>query len=216
MSGKFFGCFMFNRIIISLFSRMNFKDALKYGFFEMQIARDWYREITADVGMHVDTVRFWIRMSALLVQPIIPHFSEHIWSTIFGETQSVQLARWPTPSKPIDRAILDSGAYIRAIVKSVREAEGQLLKKLKSKGGAPYDPRKPKSIRIFVATSFPEWQDKVVQAVKDAHDPQTMKVDDVKIRESLSKQGLMKDKRVMPFVQAMKVCILFVIVELRQ
>jgi leucyl-tRNA synthetase len=184
---------------------MNFKDALKYGFFEMQIARDWYREITVDVGMHIDVVRYWIRISALLVQPIIPHFSEHIWSTILKEAQSVQLSRWPTPSRPVDRAILDSGAYIRAIVKSIREAEGQLLKKLKSKGGAPFDPRKPKSIRIFVATSFPEWQDKVVQAVKDAYDSQTKKANDGKVRELLSKQGLMKDKRVMPFVQAMKV-----------
>ena len=188
-----------------VFFRMNYKDALKYGFFEMQIARDWYREITADVGMHVDMVRYWIRMSALLVQPIIPHFSEHIWCTILGETRSVQLARWPTPSRPVDRTLLDSGGYIRAIVKSVREAEGQLLKKLKSKGGAPYDPRKPKSIRVFVATRFPEWQDKVVQAVKDAYDPHAMKVDDAKVREFLSKQGLMKDKRAMPFVQAMKV-----------
>lgn len=184
---------------------MNYKDALKYGFFEMQIARDWYREITADVGMHIDVIKYWIRISALIVQPIIPHFSEHIWSTILGEQQSVQLARWPTPSKPVDRAIFDSGAYIRATVKSIREAEGQLLKKVKSKGGAPFDPRKPKTVRIFVATSFPEWQDKVVQAVKDAYDVQSMKVDDAKVRELLSKQGLMKDKRVMPFVQAMKV-----------
>ncbi|KAF8577316.1 leucyl-tRNA synthetase [Ramaria rubella] len=189
------------------YERMNFKGALKYGFFEMQIARDWYREITADVGMHVDVVKYWIRISALLVQPIIPHFSEHIWSTILHEPQSVQLARWPTPAKPVDRAILDSGVYIRAIIKSVREAEGQLLKKLKSKGGALFDPRKPKSIRIFVATSFPEWQEKVVQVVKDACDPQTTKVDDAKVRQLLGQQGLMKDKRVMPFVQAMKACI---------
>jgi leucyl-tRNA synthetase len=184
---------------------MNYKDALKYGFFEMQIARDWYREITADVGMHREVAQYWIRIAALLVQPIIPHFSEHIWSSILKEAQSVQLARWPTPARPVDRAVLESGAYIRAIVKSIREAEGQLLKKLKSKGGAPFDPRKPKTIRIFVATSFPEWQNKVVQAVKDGYDAQDVRVDDVKVRESLSKQGLMKDKRVMPFVQAMKV-----------
>lgn len=184
---------------------MNYKDALKYGFFEMQIARDWYREITADVGMHVSVARYWIRIAALLVQPIVPHFSEHIWSSILQEPKSVQLARWPTPAHPVDRAMLESGAYIRGTVKSIREAEGQLLKKLKSKGGAPFDPRKPKTVRIFVATRFPEWQDRVVQAVRDAYDGQSGKVDDGRVREVLSKQGLMKDKRVMPFVQAMKV-----------
>ena len=188
--------------------RMNYKDALKYGFFEMQISRDWYREITADVGMHVGVVKYWIRISALLVQPIIPHFSEHIWSAILEEPRSVQLAHWPTPSKPVDRALLDSGVYIRGIIKSIREAEGQFLKKLgKSRGGAAFDPRKPKSVRIFVATSFPEWQDKVLQLVKDAYDPQTIKVDDAKVKELLGQHGLMKDKRAMPFVQATKVCV---------
>jgi len=187
---------------------MNYKDALKYGFFEMQIARDWYREITADVGMHVDLIKYWIRISALLVQPIIPHFSEHIWTSILGEPQSIQLARWPSPAEPIDRTILDSGAYIRATIKSVREAEGQFLKKItKSKGVAPFDPRKPKSIHIYVATDFPDWQVKTVQIVKDSYDAETQKVDDAKVRQALAQAGLMKDKRVMPFVQAMKVCL---------
>ncbi|KAF8522737.1 hypothetical protein BU17DRAFT_86642 [Hysterangium stoloniferum] len=187
------------------YERMNFKDAVKYGFFEMQIARDWYREITADVGMHVDTIKYWIRTAALIVQPIIPHTSEHIWSAILNEPKSVQLARWPKPEQPVDRTILDSGVYIRTIVKSVRESEGQLLKKLKNKGDAPYDPRKQKSIRIYVATRFPEWQEKTVQVVKESYDPKEGKVDDAKIRQALSKIGLMKDKRVMPFVQSMKV-----------
>ncbi|KIJ34886.1 hypothetical protein M422DRAFT_262845 [Sphaerobolus stellatus SS14] len=187
------------------YEQMHFKDALKYGFYEMQIARDWYREITADVGMHADIVEYWIRISALLVQPIIPHFSEHIWSTILKEPKSVQLARWPTPSEPVDRTILDSGNYIRSTIRSVREAEGQFLKKItKSKGVSPFDPRKPKSIRIYVATSFPEWQVKTVQVVKDSYDAETQKVDDAKVRQALAKLGLMKDKRVMPFVQSMK------------
>ncbi|KAF8586776.1 hypothetical protein K439DRAFT_1614866 [Ramaria rubella] len=126
------------------YERMDFKGALKYGFFEMQIARDWYREITADVGTSTSSI---------------------------GTARPVA-----TPAKPVDRAILDSGVYyIRAIIKSVREAEGQLLKKLKSKGGAPFDPQKSKSIRIFVATSFPEWQEKVVKVVKDTCDPQIAK-----------------------------------------
>lgn len=185
---------------------MYYKDALKYGFYEMQIARDWYREITANVGMHIDVVKYWIRIAALLVQPIIPHFSEHIWSTILKEPQSVQLARWPTPSEPVDRIILDSGAYIRATVKAVREAEGQFLKKLtKSKGVSPFDPRKPKSIRIYVATSFPDWQVKTIEIIKDSYDSQTGKVDDCKVRELLSQQELIRDKRIMPFAQAMKV-----------
>ena len=63
-----------------------------------------------------------------------------------------------------------------------------------------------RSVRIYVSTKFPEWQDKVVEAVKQAYDSEREKVDDVKIREGLQAQGLIKDKRAMPFVQAFKVC----------
>ena len=51
---------------------MNFKDALKYGFFEMQNARDRYRDITADIGMHAHLVKYWIRTACLLVTPVAP------------------------------------------------------------------------------------------------------------------------------------------------
>ena len=46
--------------------RTNYKDALKYGFYELQIARDWYREAMPDVTMHADLVKYWIRVLAIL------------------------------------------------------------------------------------------------------------------------------------------------------
>ena len=45
---------------------MTYKDAVKHGFYELQSARDWYREVTADVGMHADLVEWWVRTAALL------------------------------------------------------------------------------------------------------------------------------------------------------
>ena len=83
---------------------------MKYGFYELQTARDWYREVTGDVGMHADLVQYWIRISALLILPIAPHFSEHVWSDILKEPSTVQNARWPTPSSTPDKAVLDAGA----------------------------------------------------------------------------------------------------------
>ncbi|KZT24984.1 leucyl-tRNA synthetase [Neolentinus lepideus HHB14362 ss-1] len=185
---------------------MCFKDALKYGFYDFQSARDWYREVTADVGMHADLVRYWIRINALLIAPIAPHYAEHIWAEILKEAKSVQLARWPEPARPIDRSIIDSGVYMRGTVKTMRDAELSLLKKMgKNKAGkASYDPKSPKAVRIYVAHSFPEWQDTCVQAIKDAYAEEADKVDDAKVREILTKKGLIKDKRTMPFVQMFK------------
>ncbi|KDQ54541.1 hypothetical protein JAAARDRAFT_38215 [Jaapia argillacea MUCL 33604] len=182
-----------------------YKDALKYGFYELQSARDWYREVTGDIGMHADLVKDWIRTAALLVTPIAPHFAEHIWSVVLKEPQSVQLARFPVPPRPVDRTIIDSGAYLRGTIKSMRDGELNLLKKMgKNKGKMTYDPKKPRSARIYVAHAFPAWQDQCVQAVKEAYSVEHNKVDDVKAREILTSQGLIKDKRAMPFVQTFK------------
>ncbi|KAI0077647.1 leucine-tRNA ligase [Panus rudis PR-1116 ss-1] len=188
------------------FAEYNFKDALKYGFYELQSVRDWYREVTSDVGMHHDLVLYWIRVATLLVLPIAPHFSEHIWSTVLKEPKSVQFALWPEVTKPVDRAIIDAGAYMRDTTKTMRDAELSLLKKMnKGKGAqAPYDPKKPKAVRIYVATRFPEWQDQCVQVAKDAYDAERDKVDDAKVRELLIQRGLIKDKKAMPFIQLFK------------
>ncbi|TCD62832.1 cytosolic leucyl tRNA synthetase [Steccherinum ochraceum] len=187
------------------YENTNYKDALKYAFYELQSARDWYREVTSDVGMHAALVKYWIRVSALLVLPIAPHFSEHIW-TLLGEPKSVQHARWPEVTKPVDRVVIDAGAYMRETTKTMRDAELGLLKKMnKGKGAqATYDPKKPKAVRIYVATGFPEWQDQCVQIVKDVYDAEKDKVDDAKVRDLLKDRGMIKDKRAMPFIQAFK------------
>ena len=185
----------------------NYKDALKYGFYELQTTRDWYREVTSDIGMHADLVRYWIRISALLITPIAPHFAEHIWTSILGEPKSIQHALWPTPTSPVDKPILDAGAYMRETVKTIRDAEVALLKKIsKAKGGpALFDPKQPRAVRVYVSTKFPEWQNVCLQAVKEAWDAEREKVDDVRVREILTAQGLIKEKRAMPFVQLLKV-----------
>ncbi|THH16229.1 hypothetical protein EW146_g4378 [Bondarzewia mesenterica] len=190
----------------SHYEATNYKDALKYGFYELQTARDWYREVTSDIGMHADLVKYWIRISALLITPIAPHFAEHIWTTILKEPTSIQKSLWPTPSTAIDKPTIDAGAYMRGTVKTIRDAELALLKKIgKAKGGpAPFDPKKPRSVRVYVATRFPEWQDACVQAVKEAWDAEKDKVDDAKVRELLTQRGLIKEKRAMPFVQLFK------------
>lgn len=197
---------------LTLCERYNYKDALKYGFYELQSYRDWYREVTQEVGMHADLVMYWMRAAALLIAPIAPHFAEHIWSGILKQPQSIQRALWPTPTEPVDRSIVEAGAYMRGTVKTIRDAELSLIKmmnKNKGKKGSapPFDPKQPKMVRVYVASQFPEWQDQCVQVVKDAYDEKADKVDDAKVKDLLTQNGLIKDKRAMPFVQAFKVCL---------
>ncbi len=62
---------------------MLFKEALRTGFYELQAARDKYRELTSsEGGMHADLVFRFIRLQALLLSPICPHVSEYIWELL--------------------------------------------------------------------------------------------------------------------------------------
>ncbi|CAK5271807.1 unnamed protein product [Mycena citricolor] len=196
----------------SHYEEMNYKDALKFGFYELQSARDWYREVTADIGMHAELVKNWIQVAALLITPIAPHLAEHLHSTLLQSPTSVQLALWPTPSETVDRTVIETGLYMRGLTKTIRDAEltlVRLMTKGRSKGktadkGPAFDPKKPKSVRIYVASSFPDWQNTCVAIAKEAFGADTQSFDDAKIRALLTERGLLKDKRVMPFVHEFK------------
>ncbi|KAF8346598.1 leucine-tRNA ligase [Amanita rubescens] len=191
----------------SHYEATNYKDALKYGFYELQSARDWYREVTMNAGMHEDLVLYWIRVAALLVAPIAPHFADHLYQSVLRLPGSIQNARWPTPEKQVDRTLVEAASYMRGVTKMMRDAEASLLKMLsrnKGKGPITFDPKKPKSVRIYVATEFPEWQNECVDIVKQAYGANGDKVDDSKVKDLLIQKGLIKDKRAMPFIQMFK------------
>ena len=155
--------------------------------------------------MHVDLVKYWIEVATLLASPIAPHFTEHVWSTVLGKPQSIQFASWPTPASAVDPAAVEAGSYMRGTIKTIRDAELTLIKKLSRGKSSPYDPKKPKAVRVYVANRFPEWQNQCVEAVRGAYDGETQKVDDAKVRGILQTKGLLKDKRAMPFIQLFKV-----------
>jgi hypothetical protein len=73
---------------------------MKYGFYKLQSVCDWYREVTADIGMHADLVQYWIGVAALLASPIAPHFAEHIWRGILQHPTTIAAMR-PDPLIPL-------------------------------------------------------------------------------------------------------------------
>lgn len=75
-------------------SRAYFVEFHRSGFFELQLARDKYRELSGASGMHLDLVFEYIRRQALVLSPICPHVSEHIWS-LLGNESSILDAEWP-------------------------------------------------------------------------------------------------------------------------
>jgi leucyl-tRNA synthetase len=183
---------------------------LKSALYEPLLSRDWYREVTFDQGMHADLVFKFIRTLALTNAPITPHSSEHIWKHILKEESSIQTVLWP--DAPVDYqpqpGLNHAAVYMRGTLKSMRDAELAIAKRKAKKGGPTegvYDPNKPKGLNIFVASSFPPWQDQSAAIAQNAYDVTTGTLDDAKVKGELTKLGLLKDKRVMPFIQMLKV-----------
>lgn len=163
--------------------------------------------------MHRDLIDRFIRTSALLVTPIAPHFAEHVWSTILKEPRSVQFALFPEPAAALNEPLLRQLTFIREqVVKTIRDGELNQAKRAgKAKGGKAtgpvYDATKPaseKALRIFVAQSYPPWQIKTMEVLRDLRSRANgAEISTKETKEALSKLDdgafLKTEKRAMPF-----------------
>lgn len=179
-----------------------YKGALKTGLFDLQSSRDYYRDscATSGVSMHKDLVKRYIEVQALLLAPIAPHFCDYLWREVLGHKSTVQNASFPKITQPIDRSLSASLEYLRDTQRSIREVEGANLKKKKGKGPV-FDPKKPSKLTLYVAESFPEWQEGYIDLVRDSF--QNMSLDFTpEFRQKVSKLGDVK--RGMQFVNHLK------------
>ncbi|CEI98029.1 Putative Leucyl-tRNA synthetase [Rhizopus microsporus] len=200
-----------NKLIIltnDAYEATYYRDVLKYGVYEFQAAKDAYQIACTETGMHKDLIMRYIETQALLLSPITPHWSEHIWGTLLKKEGLIVNTLFPKPTAEVNEVLEAATRYIRKTIKAIRDAELNLVKK-KKKGKAAeaeYKPSEPKSLKIYVATKFPEWQEATLNVMKEHYSEGQF--DDIKIRQQLGAQGMLKDKKVMPFVQEQKKLIL--------
>lgn len=188
------------------YSNMLFRDALKYGYYELQNVRDIYREATAEEGMHSDLITRFLEIQCLLLAPFAPHYAEHIWENILKKPESIMKANWPELSQPVDNSVLQAAEYLRKVIKKVRDQELSSQKKAKKGKAATstFDPFLPKNLTLFVASSFPAWQENVIEHQRQFYNESSKTFDDAGLRQALTTAGLMKDKQVMPFANEIK------------
>ena len=161
------------------YAAMRFKLALKEGFYEMQKARNEYRDYhaRAELPMHVDVVKRFVVAQVLMLAPITPHVCDYLWRTVVPEAwpgragfPTVVLARFPEAGA-VDRDLLAVADYLMDAITTFRanidRAKNPKKKKKKKKGKkgaapAPAAPAAPAPTLdgavICVRKSFPAWR----------------------------------------------------------
>ena len=195
----------FTALADASYADMRYRDVLKDGFYELQTALSWYKEaVQTSGGIHRDMALLFIEIEALILCPIVPHWSEHVWMDILGKKTSIMSARWPSLAAA-DEAVLDGVQYARKVVRQVRELELTTQRKKTKKGtAAVFNASQPKAINIYIASKFPDWQEDCIGHLKQHYSAATKSFDDAKIIEALQRAGMIKDKKVMPFLNETK------------
>ena len=168
-------------------------------------ARDFYREActSSGTGMSRSLVLKYVELQSLLIATIAPHWAEHMWLEVLGKKESIQHARWPQSPKP-DPALTAAREYVKGTSSNITSAEAQAAKKLAKGKGSSFDPKKPKRLTIFAATSYPAWQDKYVDFVRDMFEKSSL-ADDKVVNGQVAKMAKGPAmKKAMPFVQSLK------------
>lgn len=193
-----------NELIVQTKENYNnalYKAALKSGLFDFQTARDYYRDSIASTGMHRDLVLRYIEVQALLLLPIAPHFAEYLWREVLKKDTSVQNALFPEVSKPVDKSLSAALTYVRDVARSIREAEGANMKKKKGKNVVAFNPKSPSKLTIYIAQSFPEWQESYIDLVRENFSNMTLNMTP-EFKQDVAKLGDVK--RGMQFVNHLK------------
>jgi leucyl-tRNA synthetase len=148
-----------NRLIASTresYDNMQFQGAMTTGFFEFCLARDKYRDHAdgAD-GMHKTLVKKWVDSMLIMISPIVAHWSEYMWETLGNQTFIME-ASFPVAG-PVDQTVIRQEEYLDSVASNVRSFVSKQKDKLDS-------------CDLFVSTSYPAWQQFLIDAMSTAVD----------------------------------------------
>ncbi len=184
------------------YEKMLYKDVLKYGYFELQIARDNYRELcSVSEQMNLHVIKRFIEVQVLLLAPICPHISDYVYQFLHPGT-TIMHAKWPIAGK-IDQSLIDSCKYLMDTVHDFR-LRLDTYKTQQTNGKSTQSPLSPIHATIFVARSYPSWQTFVINELKQLFLDNNHSLPDSKIlavhfkdRSEIDKKY---QKKLMPFV----------------
>jgi leucyl-tRNA synthetase len=115
-----------------------FRDALKSGFYDLQLARDEYRLSCKTGGMNRDLLWRFMDVQTRLITPICPHYAEHVWQNLLKMDGFAIKAGWPVAGTA-DATLRSANKYLQdsiVLMRKLLQTRESGSKKPK-KGAAP-------------------------------------------------------------------------------
>jgi leucyl-tRNA synthetase len=115
---------------VDCFSKMQFRDGIQRGWFEMLLARNEYRSFCKDSGipMHKEAITKWCESIVIIVCPVCPHWSEKVWELIGKEGYEYAVkAPWPVAGEE-DKLLSRQAKFLRDNLKNFRQQAGKAKK----------------------------------------------------------------------------------------
>eukprot|EP00939_MAST-03C_sp_MAST-3C-sp1_P003252 g3252.t1 len=154
------------------YANMQFKSAIVWAFYTMFNIRDDYRNYHGMSGepMNGDVLRKFVNALVVMIAPITPHWSEHVWTEILGNKGTVVRASWPSYAKDVEalnrEVVLRRSEYVATTVHSFRSRMAPPKKKKKKKGVEPPQYVKPNAAYAFVRRKYEPWRATMVQKLR--------------------------------------------------
>jgi leucyl-tRNA synthetase len=179
------------------YERLEFRDALKFAFYELQDALGtWRVAVGGDIDLsklHEEVWRHYIRAQVIALYPICPHTCTWIWREVLHGRPSSGLPpplQWPATTRavtsPEQVAIRAAGRYVQALLHRARLVVQKRLAhraRLDSCGASNGTAAVSESagvdaqgttarVRLVMRSSPTEWQERCVELVQQAYDPE--------------------------------------------
>jgi leucyl-tRNA synthetase len=188
-----------------------FRDALKSGFYDLQLARDEYRLSCGAGGMNRGLLGRFMEVQTRLITPICPHYAEHVWRNILKKEGFAIKAGWPVAGTP-DPTLRIANKYLQdsiVLMRKLLQKQGSGSKKPK-RGAAPPPPAENRLTvgLIYVNEHYDGWKEQCLRVLQSNYDTQTRTfAPDEDINEALSSCFIEHEA---DFKQVQKLCMPFV------
>mmetsp|Transcript_22856 Transcript_22856/g.68814 ORF Transcript_22856/g.68814 Transcript_22856/m.68814 type:complete len:972 (-) Transcript_22856:2720-5635(-) len=103
------------------YDAMNFREALKVSYFELQRSRDEYRDMMklTGAGPHRDVIMHYISVQYVVLAPVCPHICEHVWKLLGKEGTLMANGRWPETNE-VDLPLFKAFKFISKMAHTFR------------------------------------------------------------------------------------------------